>query len=278
MDKNKNNVKLLLVAIILIFALVGILFYSSMMHLACMVSLFLALVTGGIFTRYLNGQYLKNLEQQEDLRKQLTSDLAHELRTPLTTVGTHLEMMIDGVWEATPQRLQSCYDEIGRLSKLVADLEGLAKSEEKTMRLKKTRENLLEIVRLTAKSYHADITIEGRSSEIAVDRDRIGQVLHNLISNASKYSTRDKKIRIEVQDTPRSAKIIVEDKGIGIAEADLPFIFERFYRSEKSRNRSTGGAGLGLAIVKDIVTAHGGTVTAESRVGEGSKFTVTLPK
>jgi len=100
-------------------------------------------------------------------------------------------------------------------------------------------------------------------------------VLHNLISNAIKYSTRDKKIRIEVQDTPRSAKIIVEDKGIDIAEADLPFIFERFYRSEKSRNRSTGGAGLGLAIVKDIVTAHGGTVTAESRVGEGSKFTVT---
>ncbi len=276
--KHAGNIKYLLSAIILIFALLGLVFYSNMMHLACIASLLLALITGGIFTLYLNGQYVRSLEQQENLRQQLTSDVAHELRTPLTAVSTQLEMMMDGVWEATPERLRICYDEIGRLAQLVSDLDQLAKSEGEAQKLEKSLEDLMEIAVAASKKFTADIEIQGEKTELLVDHLRIGQVISNLISNAIKYSRGPAKIRITVQNTPKHGIVTVEDNGIGIAENDLPYIFERFYRVEKSRNRGTGGTGLGLSIAQKIVESHHGSIQVESRLGEGSKFTVTLPK
>jgi signal transduction histidine kinase len=225
------------------------------------------------------------LREQEKLRRRLTTDVAHELRTPLSAVGAHLEAMQTGIWEPTPERLQSCLDEITRLGKLVADLERLSKIESENLELAVSRIDLLETARAACGAVRAEtdkkrLTLElaGETALVRADRDRISQVLTNLLSNAVKYTPEGGNIRVSVRDFPEEVSLTVEDDGIGIPEADLPLIFERFYRIDTSRSRKTGGAGIGLAIVKSIVTAHGGSVTADSRAGPGSRFTVTLPK
>lgn len=225
------------------------------------------------------------LVEQENLRKRLTVDVAHELRTPLTTLSSHLEAMVEGVWEPTTPRLQSCYEEVGRLNNLVSDLERLAKAEGDSLVLHKKDLDLLDAARtgldqfeLEAKKKNISLAVSGETSVVRADRDRLNQVMANLLSNAVKFTPEGGNIRIAVQDTPESGVVIVEDDGIGIPEQELTLIFERFYRTDQSRNRKTGGAGIGLAIVKSIVTAHGGTVVAQRREEGGSRFIVTLPK
>jgi two-component system sensor histidine kinase BaeS len=225
------------------------------------------------------------LNEQETLRKRLSTDIAHELRTPLTAVASHLEAMLEGLWEATPARLQSCYEEIIRLCTLVADLERLAKIEGDNLTLNKSRIDLLEIARAVCENLKIELSkknlslaFEGESAYVDADRDRMRQVVTNLLSNAIKYTPANGNICIEVRDSAASAVVAVKDDGIGIPENELPLIFERFYRTDKSRNRQTGGAGIGLTIVKSIITAHGGTVTVDSHPDQGSCFTVTLPK
>ncbi|WP_455715026.1 sensor histidine kinase [Anaerosporobacter sp.] len=225
------------------------------------------------------------LAEQENLRKRLTVDVAHELRTPLTTLASHLEAMIEGVWEPSTKRLQSCYEEIDRLTGLVADLERLAKTESDNLILNKSYVDLMDIAHscynkyeIEAKKKNISSVIEGESSFVHADKDRISQVMANILSNAIKYTQENGNIRIEVKDTHNSSIFVVEDDGIGIPRHELSLVFERFYRTDKSRNRKSGGAGIGLAIVKSIVTAHGGTVQAESTEEQGSRFTVTLPK
>lgn len=227
----------------------------------------------------------QSLEKQESLRKQLTADVAHELRTPLTTVQTHVEAMLEGVWEPTPERLESCYDELNRLGGLVSDLENLAKVESDNLKLNITEVNLRELTDRALGSFERErkdrnlsMKVEGSCSLIQADRDRISQVLVNLISNAVKYTHDGGDIRITLSDMGTSVVFNIRDNGTGIPEEEIPHIFERFYRADKSRNRSTGGSGIGLAIVKSIVSAHGGTVDVESRLNEGSNFIVTLPK
>lgn len=226
-----------------------------------------------------------SLGKQEALRKQLTADVAHELRTPLTSVGTHLEAMIEGVWEPTTERLQSCHDEILRIGKIIQDLERLAKVESENLKLEKTKINITNVIDQALNSLEAEIrkknlhiVTKGKSSDIEADLSRITQVLINLITNAIKYTPEGGTIEVRLSETDTDLEIQVKDNGIGIATEDLPFIFERFYRADKSRNRMTGGTGIGLAIVKSIVSAHDGIVKVESRLNEGSCFTVTLPK
>ncbi|QOX62219.1 HAMP domain-containing histidine kinase [Anoxybacterium hadale] len=226
-----------------------------------------------------------SLEQQETLRRQLTADVAHELRTPLATVQTHVEAMMEGIWEPTRDRLESCYEEMSRLGNLVSDLERLARIESSNLKLNKTE---LDLAALTARilvSFEKDLKdknlnaeIHGSCSLISADSDRMSQVLVNLISNAVKYTLEGGEINITLSDKEASVVFNIRDNGIGIPKEELPFIFERFYRADKSRNRNTGGTGIGLAIVKSIVSAHGGTVEAESRLNEGSDFTMILPK
>lgn len=227
----------------------------------------------------------EGLAEQENLRKRLTVDVAHELRTPLTTLASHLEAMIEGVWEPSVERLQSCYEEISRLTGLVSDLERLAKTESDNLVLNKSHVDLMAIAHscydryeIEARKKNIAFVIEGHSSIVHGDKDRLSQVMENLISNAIKYTQENGNIRIEVKDTGENSVFIIEDDGIGIPEHELPLVFERFYRTDKSRNRKTGGAGIGLTIVKSIVTAHGGTVQAESNAEQGSRFTVTLPR
>ena len=227
----------------------------------------------------------EGLAEQENLRKRLTVDVAHELRTPLTTLASHLEAMIEGVWEPSVDRLQSCYEEISRLSGLVSDLERLAKTESDNLVLNKSDVDLMVIAHscydryeIEAKKKNISLVIAGSSTIVHADKDRLSQVMENLLSNAIKYTPEYGHIRIEVREAKESSTIMIEDDGIGIPEQELSLVFERFYRTDKSRNRKTGGAGIGLAIVKSIVTAHGGTVQAESSAEQGSRFTVTLPK
>lgn len=229
-------------------------------------------------------QMAESLENQENLQKRLTSDVAHELRTPLANVSSYLEAILEGVWEPSPERLQSCYDELGRISKLVSDLERLQQAENENMSLHKTKEDLMELARTAVQCFekqmedkhlHCDVT--GTPVTVFVDRVRMQQVLTNLISNAVKYSDENGNIHIGVERAENNGVIRVGDEGIGISEEDLPLIFERFYRTDKSRNRQTGGAGIGLTIAKTIVRAHGGKMQAESELGKGSKFTVFLP-
>jgi signal transduction histidine kinase len=226
----------------------------------------------------------ESLKTLEKLRKQLTEDVAHELRTPITILQSYLEAMTEGVWDATGERLNSCYEETVRIEKLVGDLEKLAKIESDNLKLDKTRINLLELAEKTVQSFQGEITnkqlvvkLSGTPAEIIADQDRIRQVMVNLLSNAVKYSGEGGIISFEVFETEDSAGFYIKDTGIGIPQEELPFIFERFYRADKSRNRSTGGSGIGLTIVKSIVEAHGGRVLVESST-EGSKFTVVIPQ
>ena len=225
------------------------------------------------------------LKSQEKLRKQMTADVAHELRTPLTALSSHLEAMIEGLWDATPERLKSCHEEVKRLGTLVEDLGQLAKIEGENLVLNKSRMDLFEIVHTVSDTMKGEISkknlslsIEGSPVFAEADKNRFSQVVANLLSNAVKYTPEGGAIGIEVYETDRLGIVKVTDTGIGIPETELPLIFERFYRTDKSRNRKYGGAGIGLAIVKSIVNAHGGTVTVESIKEQGSCFTVSIPK
>jgi signal transduction histidine kinase len=247
---------------------------------------------GGANTRELNeladavNQLAGALSGQERLRKRLTTDVAHELRTPLAAVGSHLEAMVSGIWEATPERLQACYGEIQRLGRLVADLQRLTDVESEGLEIEKSKVDLKDIVdsaianmAAEASKKNLSLSAEGGSAFVHADGERILQVVTNLLSNAIKFTPEGGNIRAIVADTKKLGLIKVEDDGIGIPERELPLIFERFYRTDKSRSRETGGAGIGLTIAKSIVTAHGGTITAEEGAGgRGSCFTVLLPK
>ncbi len=225
------------------------------------------------------------LKSQEKLRKQMTADVAHELRTPLTALSSHLEAMIEGLWDATPERLKSCHEEVKRLGTLVEDLGQLAKIESENLVLNTSRMDLFEIVHTVSDTMKGEISkknltlsIEGSPVFAEADKNRFSQVVANLLSNAVKYTPEGGAIGIKVYETDRLGIVKVTDTGIGIHETELPLIFERFYRTDKSRNRKSGGAGIGLAIVKSIVNAHGGTVTVESIKEQGSCFTVSIPK
>ncbi len=226
-----------------------------------------------------------SLETLEKLRKQLTGDVAHELRTPITILQSHIEAMMEGIWEPTPERLESCYEETVRVSKLVNDLEQLAKIENQNMKLNKSHFPIQEMMRKTAASFENELflkniqlTQKGPEVNLYADPDRIQQVLVNLLSNAIKYSGNGGNISFTAFEAEDTAGFYITDDGIGIPEEELPYIFERFYRADKSRNRSTGGSGIGLTIVKSIIEAHEGRVKVISKLNEGSTFTVILPK
>lgn len=224
-----------------------------------------------------------SLKRQEELRKQLTADVAHELRTPLATIGTHIEAMIEGIWEPSKERLNSCYEEIQRISKLVLELEKLAKVESQIHKLNKSKIDLFALVttvctsfELEAKNKNISLITKGEVCEAYVDEDKIKQVVFNLVSNAIKYTRKDGHIMVTVCRNMNFVEIMVIDDGIGIPHDEIPYIFERFYRADKSRNRKTGGAGIGLAIVKSIVMAHSGLITVDSQIDKGSQFVVKL--
>lgn len=225
------------------------------------------------------------LQSQENLRKRMTADVAHELRTPLATLQSHMEAMIDGIWEPNSERLKSCHEEIIRLNKLVGNLGNLAKYESEAHKLYKIKYDISEQIRKIIYNFEAEyknknvnISFIGKSEIIIADRDKISQVIINLISNALKYTPSGGNAEVTVRGTEKEIYISVRDTGIGISEEDLPYVFERFYRADKSRNKETGGTGVGLSIAKAIVNMHKGSLKVQSTLGKGAEFTVLLPR
>jgi signal transduction histidine kinase len=227
-----------------------------------------------------------SLARTDQLRRNLVADVAHELRTPLTSVLGSLEAMRDGVAEPTPAFLDSAYEEGLLLKRLVNDLHELSLAEAEQFHLDRQPVALSGIVE---GAVHA-LAEQARAKDIAlkiavtldllvdVDSERIGQVLRNLLTNAIAFTPAHGRIEISAHQSSEWVQISVADTGVGIATEDLPFVFERFYRADKSRTRATGGAGLGLAIAKQWVEGHGGTIRVESEQGHGTTFVFSLPK
>ena len=227
----------------------------------------------------------KTLKEQEYLRKQMTADIAHELRTPVTNTSSYIEMMMDDVMEPTPERLKSCYDELQRLSAIIGDLDRLESAELNGIIPDKQEFGLYELAESVLQGFNTkldekkiDAKVTGSEVAVFADRGRIGQVIANLVSNAIKYTDEKGKITINISKVEDNAVMVVEDTGIGISPEEQTRVFERFYRTDKSRTRKTGGAGIGLSISKAIVQSHNGTIRCESEPGVGSKFIVSLPE
>jgi len=224
------------------------------------------------------------------MRAEFVSNVSHEMRTPLTSIKGFTETLLDGSLDdqATARRFIGVIDsEAERLSRLIDDLLDLSKIESGRIRLDFRKTNLRKVITETAEKLQPQMEKCGLQLELAVsldlplimaDADRLAQVLINLADNSSKFTPHGGKITISAGERDDMVCVSVADNGIGIPESDLPRIFERFYRVDKARTRTTGGTGLGLAIVKHIVEAHGGCVSVASAVGRGSTFTFCLPK
>ncbi|WHH61537.1 ATP-binding protein [Petroclostridium sp. X23] len=227
----------------------------------------------------------KTLEVQENLRKRLTADVAHELRTPMTTLQSHIEAMVDGIWKPTVERLKSCHEEIIRVNKMIGDLHLLAKFEGEQLPLNQSTFDVGDMIHSIIINFQGQFRNKGinieytqRKQMIHADPDKMRQVLVNLLSNALKYTPKEGKVFVDVESNKDMVEIIVKDTGQGIGQEDLPYIFERFYRADKSRNRMTGGSGVGLTIAKAIAEAHGGRIEVKSEMNIGTEFKVILPK
>jgi two-component system OmpR family sensor kinase/two-component system sensor histidine kinase BaeS len=250
----------------------------------------------------------RSLEQADKQRRQMTADIAHELRTPLTIIKGRLEGVQDGVYSPTPEEVDRLLGETALLERLIEDLRLLALAEAGQLPLYREviePRDLLESARaafaVQAAAQGVALTIDAPDDLPSLDADpqRMAQVLANLVANALHYTPAGGTIalrassefkvlssefavaRAETQNsklkTQNSVDFRVSDSGQGIAAEDLPHIFDRFYRADRARARGSGGAGLGLAIARQIVTAHGGTIWAESEAGQGTTIGVALP-
>lgn len=221
---------------------------------------------------------------------ELTEAIAHEFRTPLTTLKACTEMLLDGeVTEAAArqQMHQAVSAEIDRLTRLVENMQLLARIDAGHLPPSRQDVQVLPLLQETAALLlpHAQaaglslsVTAAGEDASVLADRDLLKQALMNLVCNAVKYTPRGGAVTLSVDAGPAWVNVYVQDSGVGIAPADLPFVFDRFYRGEAQR-RMAGGSGLGLPLVKQIIeTVHGGSVTLESQPGKGTTARITLPR
>jgi two-component system, OmpR family, sensor histidine kinase BaeS len=228
-----------------------------------------------------------NLKKQEYLRKQFTADIAHELRTPLTSIRSYIEAFQDGVLQADAENLTIINEEIKRLVTLSSDLKDLNVAEIGALKPNFSPINIEELLDKVVYSLYPliqekeiDLEWEKPKEPIVIQGDEhlLTRLFYNLIHNAYKYTQSKGQISIRIDNSTHNVRIRVRDSGIGISEEDLPYIFERFYRADKSRARETGGTGIGLALVQQIIQLHQGMIGVESNPGQGSEFTVILPK
>jgi len=227
---------------------------------------------------------IEGLRRSEEVRQTMTADIAHELRTPVTIIQGTLEALLDGVYEPTSETIAPIYEETLNLGRLIDDLRDLALAEAGELRLEREPVDLGAVIRQVTETAMLSsegapaivIEIDPTIPEVSLDSKRIRQVFVNLLSNALRYTPSDGEVRVELSRRSNGLELSVSDTGIGIAEADLPRLFERFYRGDPARNR-TGGSGLGLAIAKQWVEAHGGRISAENCPDGGARFAVWLP-
>jgi signal transduction histidine kinase len=233
------------------------------------------------------------LERAEQQRRNLTADIAHELRTPLHIIQGNLEGLLDGVYEPTADHINTTLDETRLLARLVEDLRTLSLAEAGQLPLVLEPVNVGELLADVQTSFSGQaeasgvelaLSANGQGSrpenELVVTGDigRLDQVLTNLVANAIRHTKPGGKITLLAAAKGDGVQIQVQDTGEGIAPADLRFIFDRFWRADRSRMHNDGAVGLGLAIARQLVRAHGGSIEAESRPGEGTTFTIHLPQ
>jgi signal transduction histidine kinase len=232
------------------------------------------------------------LQQREldQLRRDLVAWVGHDLRTPLTSIRVIIEALADQVVEdpATVQRyLQNAQQQIGALSLLLDDLFEMAQIDAGGLKLDRQPNSLCDLISDTIEAFSAlaerqGVTLEGSASSdvdpTPMDVQKVGRVLNNLLTNALRHTPAGGVIQVTASAKPQRILVQVRDTGEGISKEDLPHIFERFYRGDKSRSRETGGAGLGLAIADGIVRAHGGEIGVESQLGQGTQMWFTLPR
>lgn len=227
-----------------------------------------------------------DLEYAEQLRRNMVADVAHELRTPLSNIQGYLEAIRDGMIEPDGAAIQSLNEEVTLLSRLVNELQELSLAEAGELKLVYQAEDISNLVKqaatplqpqMAAKDISLSIELPDNLPLVNIDWQRVNQVLHNLLENAVAHTNAGGRIKVAADAKGKWVEVSVADTGEGIPAEDLPHIFERFYRVDKSRARATGGSGLGLTIARRLVEAHGGTITVQSEWGKGSRFSFTLP-
>ncbi len=233
---------------------------------------------------------MTNVRRLEKIRQDFVANVSHELKTPIASIQGYSETLLSGALDDPAHAkdfIKIIHNESGRLAQLVDDLLNLAKIESGKLNMNLKPVRLLPIIdkviasmalQAEKKALTLTKTIPEQCPEILADTTRITQVLFNLIDNAIKYTPENGNIQILIKEQTQTLEIEIADNGIGIPEKDIPRLFERFYRVDKGRSRELGGTGLGLSIVKHIVKAHNGTITINSTLGQGSTFTITLPK
>lgn len=225
----------------------------------------------------------------EVMRKDFVANVSHELKTPITSIKGFAETLLDGALEdpkAREQFLHIIHEESKRIQVLIEDLLILSRLEKDESELNVGQVKIDDLLKdmvpvatplVNQKHIQMDVNVE-EGIELTADEDKVRQILLNLFMNAINYTPENGSISLEVKATEEQVIFTVQDSGIGIEKADLPRIFERFYRVDKARSRDTGGTGLGLAIVKHIVELHSGEIVVDSDIGKGTTFTVYLPK
>ncbi len=227
-----------------------------------------------------------NLEKVERLRKNMVADISHELRTPLTNLRGYLEGLSDSVIPPSPETFRMLEQEVLRLVSLVEDLQQLAKADAaeafldlQALSLHELLYQIMELYRPNFQNKEIDVRwlLDSGSDLVVADRDKLLQAIRNLADNAWKYTPPRGSVTISTQLEAETIKTVFANSGAIIGVNDIPYLFERFFRADRSRSRDAGGAGIGLAIVKELIEAHGGTVGAESDK-EGTRVWFTLPK
>lgn len=227
-----------------------------------------------------------DLEYAEQLRRNMVADVAHELRTPLSNIQGYLEAIRDGVVEPDAAAIRSLNEETSLLSRLVNELQELSLAEAGELKLVYQAEDITNLVKqavtpwqphLTAGEIALSLELPDDLPLVNIDWQRVNEVLHNILENAVAHTHKGGTINVTASQKGKWVEVSVSDTGEGIPAEDLPHIFERFYRVDKSRARATGGSGLGLTIARRLIEAHGGTIVVQSKLGEGSCFSFTLP-
>lgn len=229
---------------------------------------------------------VENLRQSDETKKAFIADVTHELRTPLTVIKGTIETLEDGALDDLEGRsslLTSMMRETDRLIRMVNDLLVLTRADAGSLPLNVQDLDLTELARMRcetmgrmASRQHVELKVVGDACYVSADPDRISQVLNNLLDNAIRHAPVNSAITVSVRSVEDGVECSVSDRGVGIPARHLPFLFDRFYRVEASRDRVSGGMGLGLAIARALVSAHGGHISAQSAEGEGTTITFWL--
>lgn len=228
----------------------------------------------------------KALQEEDRLRKQFTADLAHELRTPLSSLRSQIEAYRDGIWEPNEERLKGTHNELMRLVRLVNDLEKLIVSEspqlelnDETLSANTLLQQLIEQFQYMFREKNVGLhgTSDPTSPTFVGDRDKVIQIISNILNNALTHTSINDNVYVKVSHSDEWVKFIIQDEGSGMDEEQIPYLFERFYRGDQSRNRKSGGLGIGLSIAKALIVAHGGKIDVKSTKAEGTTVTVYFP-